>query len=305
MRFGAHVSVRDSLDLAVDRAVAIGCECLQIFYGSPRQWRQIRYPDDVLDRFVQKRRRARLDPLVAHAAYLLNLAAPEAGLRRRSVDSLAATLRGVERLEGLGAVTHLGSRMEAPRRAALRRVAASVRAALDATARAMVLLENSAGAGGSLGAAFEDLAEVLDLLGGHPRVAVCLDTAHLFAAGWDLRTPAGVDAMVEAADRLIGWSRVRLFHLNDSAGALGSGVDRHANIGEGWIGLDGFRATVTHPRIRPLPGIIETPGFDRTGPDRMSLARLRRLAGGGRRAARTAPARGRIDVPSHAQGDRP
>jgi deoxyribonuclease-4 len=286
MRFGAHVSVSGSLDQAVDRALAIGCECLQIFYGSPRQWRTVTYPEEILDRFVAKRRAAGLDPLVAHASYLVNLAAPVREYRRRTVASLAATLRGVERLDGLGAVTHLGSRVGAPRGQALRRVAASVRTVLDQTERALVLLENSAGAGGTLGAAFEDLAAVLELVHGHPRVAICLDVAHLFAAGWDLRTREGVETMADAAARTVGWERVRLFHLNDSQGALGSHVDRHENIGEGWIGADGFRAIVTHPRIRPLPGIIETPGFDRQGPDRRNLARLVRLATGRRRSAK-------------------
>ncbi len=285
MRLGAHVSVRGSLDLAVDRAVAIGCDCLQIFYGSPRRWRAVTYSDEAIHRFVEKRRAAHLTPLVAHAAYLVNLGATERVYLRRSVESLLATMRGAERLDGLGAVTHLGSRAGARRGAALRRVAASIRLILGATDRAMVLLENSAGMGDAIGATFEDLADVVGHLHGDARVGVCLDTAHLFAAGWDLRTPAGVDAMVDAADRLMGWKRVRLLHLNDSLTALGSRVDRHANIGEGQIGTNGFRAILTHPRIRSLAGIIETPGFDRKGPDRKNLARLRRLLGRARRPA--------------------
>lgn len=285
MRFGAHVSIRGSLDLAVDRARAIGCECLQIFYGSPRQWRAVTYSDEAVDRFVVKRRAARLTPLIAHAAYLINLGAAERVYLRRSVESLLATMRGVERLDGFGAVTHLGSRTGVRRGVALRRVAASIRQILSDTNRATVLLENSAGMGDSIGATFEDLADVIGHLHGDARVGVCLDTAHLFAAGWDLRTPAGVDDMVDAADRLMGWERVRLLHLNDSLTALGSRVDRHANIGEGQIGTGGFRAILTHPRIRSLAGIIETPGFDRKGPDRKNLARLRRLQGGERRPA--------------------
>jgi deoxyribonuclease-4 len=280
MRFGAHVSIRGTLDRAVDRAVALGCECLQIFYGSPRQWRIVTYPDEVLDQFIAKRRAARLDPLVAHSAYLVNLGAPDRALRVRSVASLAATAQGVDRLDGLGAITHLGSRMESPRGLALRRVAASVREVLQATPRALVLLEISAGGGGSLGTTFDDLGVVLDCLHGDSRVGVCLDTAHLFAAGWDLRTTAGLDAMVATADRTIGWERVKIFHLNDSIGTLGSHRDRHANIGEGCIGMKGFRTIVTHPGISPLPGIIETPGFDHEGPDRKNLVRLWRLSGG-------------------------
>ncbi|MGH2404900.1 MAG: deoxyribonuclease IV, partial [bacterium] len=254
MRLGAHVSISGSLDLAIDRAVAIGCECLQIFYGSPRQWRQVVYPDDAIRRFVTKRRAAMLDPLFGHSAYLVNLAAPNREVRRNSIASLVATMRGLERLDGLGAVTHLGSRMGTPRAVALRRAAASVRSILDRTTRVLLVLENSVGAGGHLGAEFEDLAEMHALLDHDPRVGFCLDTAHLFASGWDLRTSAGIDAMVQAFDRSVGWRHVRLIHLNDSKGALGSRIDRHENIGEGWIGPDGFRALLTHPRLRPLPG---------------------------------------------------
>jgi deoxyribonuclease-4 len=291
MRLGAHVSISGSLDLAVDRAQALGCECLQIFYGSPRQWRLISYSDEVIARFVRKRRAAHVDPLVAHGAYLVNLATPNREYRRSSVTSLLATTRGVERLAGLGAVTHLGSRMGASRREALRRIAGSVRDILAQTDRVMVLLENSAGAGGFLGAAFEDFGDIVDLLGGEPRVGVCLDTAHLFAAGWDLRQREGVDAMVDAFDRAAGWERVRVLHLNDSKESLGSHRDRHENIGEGYLGIDGFRAIVTHPLLRTLPGIIETPGFDQQGPDRKNLARLKRLRGDRVRPARQAAAR--------------
>jgi deoxyribonuclease-4 len=293
MRFGAHVSISGSLDLAIDRAVAIGCECLQIFYGSPRQWRTIVYPDDVITRFVEKRRAARLDPLVAHAAYLVNLAASERLYRERSVSSLLTAAWGVERLHGLGVVTHLGSRMAAPRAGALRRVAASIRTVLGRTERAVVLLENSAGAGATLGATFEDLSAVLDTLHGDARVGVCLDTAHFFAAGWDLRTPDGVETLAEVVRRTVGWERVRLLHLNDSQGALGSHVDRHQNIGEGLIGTDGFRAIVNHPKIRMLPGIIETPGFDHAGPDKKNLQRLTRLQASTRRSSRKGIVHGR------------
>jgi deoxyribonuclease-4 len=279
MRLGAHVSIRGSLDLAVARAQALGCECLQIFYGSPRQWRPASYAEDVIARFVQRRRAAQLDPLVAHAAYLVNPAAAHRTHRRRSIASLLATARGVERLGGLAVITHMGSRAGAPRSEALRRVADAVREILGGTRDVMVLLENSAGAGGSLGADFGDFGDVLGLLDGDPRVGVCLDTAHLFAAGWDLRHRDGIDAMVDAFDRAAGWTRVRVLHLNDSKAPLASRLDRHENIGEGYLGIDAFRAIVAHARLRTLPGIIETPGFDREGPDRRNLTRLKRLRG--------------------------
>jgi deoxyribonuclease-4 len=290
MRLGAHVSISGQIDRAIDRALALGCECLQIFWGSPRQWRPVAYPADALARFAAKRRAAGLDPLVIHAAYLVNPAADDRALWRRSVASLVASARGAERLGGLGIVTHLGS-AGGSRTPALRRVAAAVREVLAATARVTVLLENSAGGGGHLGASLDELAAVLDRLGGHPRVGVCLDTAHLFAAGWDLRTAAGVDATIAACDRAFGWARVRLVHLNDSKAPLGSHRDRHENIGEGEIGIEGFRALVRHPRTRHLSGVIETPGFNRTGPDRRNLQRLKRLRAPGHHSARPASAR--------------
>jgi len=293
VRFGAHVSISGRLHLAVDRAVAIGCECLQIFVGNPRQWRRIAYPDEDVALFRRKRAQAGLEPLVAHGAYLINLASPDDEFYARSVASLIAGLEEIRRLEGLGVITHIGSRMGQPWREALGRVAAALRVALDTTHEVMVLLENSAGSGDAIGSRFEELAAVLDALDGHPRLGVCLDACHLFAAGYDIRTPEGVAATLRAFDRTVGLDRLRALHLNDSRAPLGSRVDRHEHIGQGAIGLLGFRALIHDPRTRHLPGFIETPGFgDRRGPDRQNLEvlkRLRRLGPPTRR--RPAPAR--------------
>jgi len=282
MKFGAHVSIRGALHLAVDRAVAIGCECLQIFVGSPRQWREVVYPDRDLDLFAEKRKKAGLDPLVAHAAYLINLAAADMTLYRRSTGALVYALRTMDRLNGLAAITHLGSRGHRPWPDALARIAAALSVALDATERAMILLEHSVGAGGQVGGTFEELRDILEALRFHPRVGICLDSCHLFAAGWDLRTPEGVAATLHAFDRIVGLNHLRALHLNDSKGALGSRVDRHANIGQGRVGRRGFAALVNHPRVRRLPGFIETPGFDHEGPDRKNLLLLKRLRAEGR-----------------------
>jgi deoxyribonuclease-4 len=277
MRFGAHVSIRGKLHLAVDRAVAIGCECLQIFVGSPRQWREVAYPDEDLDLFIRKRRIAGLDPLVAHGAYLINLAAAVPLVYQRSTAALIYAVRAMDRLRGLGAITHVGSRGDRPWPEARDRIVASLSVALEQSDRAMILLENSVGAGGYVGNTFEDLRDILKAMRWHRRLGICLDSAHLFAAGWDIRTRAGVDAVVAAFDRIVGLKRLRALHLNDSKGALGSRVDRHANIGEGWIGRAGFRALVNHPALAHLPGFIETPGFDHEGPDRKNLDVLKRL----------------------------
>jgi deoxyribonuclease-4 len=277
VRIGAHVSISGRIYDAVPRAESLGCECLQIFYGSPRQWRLVSYPAEDLAEFRRRRAAAALEPLVAHASYLLNLASPDETLYRRSVVSLVHTLQGMDALEGLGVVTHLGSAMGRPWADARARIAWALRAALKQSRRAMILIEGSAG--GSLGGTFEQLADLLAASGGGPRLGVCLDTAHLFAAGWDLRTPAGVDAAVRAFDRAVGLRRLQVLHLNDTTAPLGSHLDRHENIGEGAIGRVGFRAVFAHPALRGLCGVIETPGFDHHGPDARNLAILKRLRG--------------------------
>ncbi len=277
MRLGAHVSIRGHIYEAADRAARLGCECLQIFVGSPRTWRLARYPEEDLAELRRRCRAYGLRPLVAHAAYLVNLAAP-GEVYERSVRHLAHALQVVEGAGGLGVVTHLGTCGDLPRRHAVRRVARAVLTALSASDRAQLLLEG--GAGRTLGSSFRELHMVLDAAHGHPRLGVCLDTAHLFAAGWDLRSPEGVDATVAAFHEEVGLARLKVVHLNDSRAELGSGTDRHENIGEGRIGLAGFRRWVRHPKLRHLCGVIETPGFDRQGPDRANLQRLRALRDG-------------------------
>ncbi|HEU5298989.1 MAG TPA: deoxyribonuclease IV [bacterium] len=288
MKFGAHVSIRAAIHLAIDRAQTIGCECLQIFVGSPRQWREIVYTQDDLDRFIEKRRAAKLDPLVAHTAYLINLGAQDMELFRKSTGALVYALRAMDRLRGLGAITHLGSRGAQSWPRALARVTAALAVALEATDRAMILMEHSVGAGGQIGGTFEELAEIIDRMERHPRLGVCLDSCHLFAAGWDIRTKEGVDATVRAFDKTVGLRHLRALHLNDSKTVLGSKVDRHENIGQGRIGVEGFRALVNHPKLAKLGAFIETPHFEEAVPDRRNLDLLKAL-----RVSATAPRRSR------------
>jgi deoxyribonuclease-4 len=283
MRLGAHVSVRGALPAAVDRALALRCECLQIFVGNPRQWRAAAYPAADLAEFRHRRRAAGLEPLVAHAPYLIQLGTADGELRARVVRSLTESMRVVEELEGLGVVTHLGSARGAPSAEALRRAAGVAQEVLAATRTSMLLLENSAG--GTLGSSFEELRELIDLLGGGARVGVCLDSAHLFAAGWDLRDPEGVDRMLREFDAVVGLPRLHLLHLNDSKFELGSRRDRHENIGEGHIGREGFRVILAHPAFRDLPFLLEVPGFPvggkkPDGPDKENVDRLRAIRDG-------------------------
>jgi deoxyribonuclease-4 len=290
MPVGAHVSIAGRIYEAIPRAVAIGCECLQIFVGSPRMWRPVSYPSADLAEFRRRRARAGLDPLVAHAAYLVNLASPDPAVFRRSVESLTHTARAVDALDGLGTITHLGSARDVAWDTCCWRIAAALRKVLAGSSRAMVLLEGSAG--GTIGGTFEQLHDILDAAGRSPRLGVCLDTAHLFAAGWDIRTPRGVAEMVEAFDRRVGLRWLRLLHFNDSKTPLGSRLDRHENIGHGRIGRAGFRALFDHPALRAVPGVIETPGFNRHGPDRHNVTALKRL-----RALALSPAAAEIFAP--------
>lgn len=277
MKFGAHVSIRHPIHMAIDRALAIGCECLQIFVGSPRQWREIVYAEGDLDLFIEKRKKAKLDPFVAHTAYLINLGAQDMELYRKSTAALIYAMRGIDRLQGLGAITHLGSRGGQSWEGSLNRVTAALTVALEATERAMILIEHNVGAGGLIGGTFEELAEVLERMDHHPRVGVCLDSCHLFASGWDIRTVEGVNTTLRAFDRIVGLRHLRALHLNDSKTVLGSKVDRHENIGEGQIGREGFRALVNHPRLRRLGAFIETPHFSADVPDKKNLDLLKRL----------------------------
>jgi len=303
MPIGAHVSIAGRVYDAIPRATAIGCECLQIFVGSPRQWRLVEYdPADVAE-FRRRRARAGLEPLVAHASYLVNFASADPELFRRSVESLTHTVRGMDALDGLAAITHLGSTRGAGWDECCDRVALALRTVLANSSRAMVLFEGSAG--GTIGGTFEQLRDILDAAGRSPRLGVCLDTAHLFAAGWDIRTPKGVADMVDAFDRRVGLRWLRVLHFNDSKTPLGSRLDRHANIGEGSIGRGGFKAVFGHPALRDLPGLIETPGFDHHGPDRrnvMTLKRLRAAAAPARPAG--LPGLRRRQDASPAKGDR-
>lgn len=284
MRIGAHVSIRGHLYEAIPRARAIGCECLQIFVGSPRQWRRVEYHPEDLAEFRRRRAEAELDPLVAHTPYLINLASPDSGIYRKSVTALVHTLQGMDALGGLGAITHIGSARGCAWSAVRARIARGLRTGLGESDGAMILLEGSAG--GGIGGTFEDVRDILDAAGGERRLGVCLDTAHLFAAGWDIRTPGGVAATLDAFDQIVGLPRLRALHLNDSKSGLGSHLDRHQNIGAGLIGRAGFRAVLAHPALKDLPGFIETPGFDHMGPDRMNIEILKRL----RAAARSRPA---------------
>jgi deoxyribonuclease-4 len=278
---GAHQSIAGGYYKALDSAAALKCDTVQIFTKNNNQWRAKPLGDDDIRLFKTRLAQTGLRLPMAHDSYLINLASPDQTLYRRSVDSF---IEEVERAEALGLaylVTHPGTPTDGDRAAGLRRVAA----ALDETHRhcskckVMILLETTAGQGNSLGARFEDLAFILDEIAHPRRVGVCLDTCHVFAVGYSMLSQRDYDQTFAEFDRLIGVSKLKAFHLNDSLKPLGSRVDRHAHIGKGLLGLTPFRLLLNDPRFGACPMVLETPkeGPDGKDMDPVNLRRLRRL----------------------------
>lgn len=280
VRLGAHMSIAGGLDRAPLRGRQAGCDTIQLFTKSNRQWQAKPLTDRETAAYRAALTATGIGPVVAHDCYLINLAAPAAPTWRRSV---AAFREEMERAEQLGIpflVTHPGAHLGAGEAAGIARVAEALNtlhAALPDLAL-QVLLETTAGQGTSLGRRFEEIAAILERVEAAHRVGVCLDTCHLFAAGYDIRTPAGYAKTVQDLAACVGIGRVQAIHLNDSKGGLGSRLDRHAHIGEGSLGTAAFRLLLTDPRFRRIPMILETPkDGDDGSADRRNLARLRRL----------------------------
>ena len=272
----------------MERAAEYGCAAAQIFSKSARTWKETEIAEGEALAFRRARQAAGVQALVSHAAYLINLATPDRTVRERSI----AALRGeMERSAALGAewvVVHPGAHKGAGEAEGNRLVAEAVGHVLtdsptDSQQAPRLLLETTAGQGTGVGHTFEQLAEMLDRLGWPNRAGICLDTSHVFAAGYDIRTEVGYTETMEALDRTVGVDRLGVLHLNDSKTALGSRVDRHAHIGRGEIGEAAFRRIMNDPRLARVPKIIETPkgkGKDEPDWDRMNLDLLRGMVGG-------------------------
>jgi deoxyribonuclease IV len=288
-RFGAHMSVAGGLPRAVDRAVAHRCDAFQIFAKNASQWRGRLVPRAEAREFRARVAAAKLHPVVSHASYLINLASASRPLRRQSLAAMGDELDRAEALALLGVVLHPGYYTQGSEADGLELIAEGLLDLIRERRRgkAMVLLEHTAGQGTALGATFEQLASIIAKMNDHPRVGVCLDTCHLLASGYDLCSPEGYASTFTQFGRLVGFNRLRLFHLNDSKKPLGSRVDRHEHIGQGYLGIEPFRRIVNDPRFRGLPMLLETPkGEGRpAGPiavdpdDARNLATLRALVG--------------------------
>jgi deoxyribonuclease-4 len=284
---GAHMSIAGGLPRAVERAALHGCQALQIFSKSANQWRARRLPAAEIREFRARVSQAAIAPVVAHASYLINLAAAEPGLRAQSLASFGEEIDRAEALGLLGVVIHPGCHTARGEAEGLRLIAAALDDLLATRrrGRTLVILEQTAGQGTSLGHRFEHLAQIIETTRFPARMGVCLDTCHLLAAGYDIASPEGYAKTFREFDRVVGIDRLRVFHVNDSKKPIGSRVDRHEHIGRGALGLDTFRRLVNDRRFAALPMLLETPktaARRRTVPDvdpldRMNLEMLRGL----------------------------
>ena len=277
---GCHVSIAGSIDRAVGRALDAGCDTFQIFSRNPRGWKGKDLDPGLAGAFRAAVSASGIGPVVDHMPYLPNPASPDAEIYEKSVAALAGELRRCSLLGISYLVTHLGHHRGAGMEAGQERVVAAInRAFADAgESDVMLLLENTAGEKNSVGTTVDNLSRIVDGIDAKERVGICFDTCHAFAAGYDLRTAEGVDAVLGEIDDAIDLSRLRVVHLNDCKGDLGSGLDRHEHIGLGRIGEDGFRHILRHPAVRRLPLICETPVDERRS-DTGNIAKVRELAG--------------------------
>ena len=260
MLVGAHVSTAGGLVKAYDRGLEIGADAIQVFNQSPRMWRPTQWKDDDIAAFRERMTDGAIKSVVIHAVYLLNVASKDKELRKKSLDSLAHSLRMGDAIGADGVVFHPGSTRGEAHGPALGRVGKAVAQVLGESESTPLLLEDTAGAGDTLGRSFEELAEMIELGGGHKRIGVCLDCCHLYASGYDIRDADRMTAVADEFASLIDIKRLRCLHVNDSAVALGSNRDRHALLPEGELGESGLAAFLSEPRFDGLPALLEGAG---------------------------------------------
>jgi len=286
MLIGAHVSTAGGLVEAHRRGVERGCDAIQVFNQSPRQWRPTRWkPDDVAE-FLELMKGGPIESVTIHAVYLINPATKDRDMRRKSADSLIHALRMGDEIRADGVVLHPGSTVGEPHDEALPRVGEMVKHALAESDSCRLLLENTAGAGNTLGRSFEELRELIDLAGGAKRIGVCLDSCHMLASGFDIRTADKLTETIDRCGKLVGLRRLRCRHINDSQAALGSNRDRHAPPGDGELGPRGCAAFLSEPRFEKLPVLFEGPGVEGKAPAKVDIDRMRQLRANGLRSRR-------------------
>jgi deoxyribonuclease IV len=263
--------------MAIERGVQRGCQAIQIFNQSPRQWKPTAYPEEDVAAFGEAMADSPIQAVLIHAVYLLNCASDDGDIRAKSLASLTHSLRVGQAIGAAGVVLHPGSAKQGHVGEAIARAGEVIAQALADSEGCELHLENTAGAGGTLGRSFDELAQLLDAAGADERLGVCLDSCHLLASGYDIRTPDAMASVLRECSRKLGRGTVRSLHLNDSLTPLGSNRDRHANVGTGELGREGCGAFLSAPSLQKLPCILETPGEKREGPGRKEIALAMRL----------------------------
>ena len=274
MLFGAHCS--GGIKKSLDKAAGMNADVVQLFVQSPRTWRFPNHDPGNLDAF--RERRAELDmPALVHSLYLVNLAAPDDEVYGKSVDTMRSTVDAACAIDAEGVVFHVGSHLGAGFEAGLERAVPALEQVLErCNERTWVLMENSAGAGGTIGRSVDELAILFDALGRHERLGLCLDSCHLYVSGVDVTDEATYDALLKDVDERIGLDRLRALHANDAKAPLGSNRDRHDNIGDGDM-AEGLGVFLAHPEVQHLPVVLEVPGADGHGPNAEEIQKLRDL----------------------------
>jgi deoxyribonuclease-4 len=283
MLIGAHVSQAGGLNRAVERGIERDCGAIQIFNQSPRMWRPTAYSNDDYAAFREAIDGSSIEAVLIHAVYLLNCASEDREIRQKSLASLIQSLRVGDGIGAAGVVLHAGSAKTGDVTKAIKRAGQVIRRALADSDRCQLHLEDTAGAGGTLGRSFEELSDLLDAAGGDKRLGVCLDSCHLYASGYDIKTPAGLRATLDEFERVVGLDRLHSLHVNDSATQLGSNRDRHALLGEGELGDRGCATFLSEPRFARLPCVLET-GRDGGAPAAEDVAKAKQLLARGKRS---------------------
>jgi len=277
MKFGLHVSIAGGIDKAPLRAYKLGCECFQIFSRSPRGGDPPPIERDIVDNFLNQCSIYGINNWYIHAPYFVNLASEDENIGNSSINIISEELQRAKILNARYIIMHLGSSKRPNKYVGINKTAERLKQIFDQSkSHSGLLLENSAGQGASIGATFEELATIIDYIK-NPEVGICLDTAHLFAAGYDIRSKHKLDSVINQFSKIVGMEKLKLLHGNDSKINLGEKKDRHEHIGEGKIGINGFRAIVNHPLLSKLNLIAETP-IDKADDDILNLKKLRSLS---------------------------
>jgi deoxyribonuclease-4 len=273
--YGAHCS--GGIKKALERGAEIGADAVQLFAQSPRAWRFPQHAEEDLARFRERRAETGIRSVLVHALYLCNLATPDETIYAKSLDTMRSTVDAACAIEADGVVFHVGSHLGTGFEAGLERCVPAIRDVLERCSdTTWLLLENSAGAGGTIGRSLDELAALVDALDRHPRLGICLDSCHLYVSGVDVGDPSVLAGVFADLDARIGLDRLRALHVNDAAAPLGSNRDRHANVLDGELG-ERLGAFLAHPSVQGLPAVMETPGPDDHGPDAAEMKKLRDL----------------------------